>query len=180
MFPQIFPDTTKQYEAFFSFSTEVMNKMLDSAKQIAELNAKLLSEPAVEFNSPSNSLANSSEKSKKYLQNLLQIVFDTQAEMTKAGKNYTQEINTKLAELYGEISKNAPAGTKDILNNITTLVKETHKTYEDLTDQTLAKMKSTVDSFANSDTATTSAHMIVPATASTLTSSRSNNSNKNS
>lgn len=152
--PEEFSAATKShFEAQLAMMNSLTHKAFESVEKIVDLNMNVvkasLEESTVaakrliavkdpqEFVALSSSQAQpSAEKLLAYGRHLAGIATSTQAEFTKAAEAQIAETNRKVLALVDEVSKNAPAGSEQIIAMMKSALGNANASYEQLTKTT--------------------------------------------
>jgi len=131
--PEQFSAATKtNFDAFFTTYTDMTNKAFEGVSKVVDLHLNLartsLEDSAVaakqllaakdpqEFFAVSAAQAQpSTDKALAYGRQLASIASSTQAELSKAAEAQIAETNRKVIALVDEVSKNAPAGSENVI-----------------------------------------------------------------
>jgi len=148
--PEQFSNATKaNFESQFAIFSSLTSKAFEGIEKLVELNitaAKAsLEESSVtarqllaakdpqEFFALSAAQAQpNTEKAISYSRQLAAIAAGTQAEFTKAAEEQIAETNRKVISLVDEVSKNAPAGSENVVALIKATVGNANAGYEQL------------------------------------------------
>ena len=148
--PEQFSNATKaNFESQFAIYSALTSKAFESIEKLVELNltaAKAtLEESSVtarqllaakdpqEFFALSAAQAQpNTEKAISYGRQLAAIAAGTQAEFTKAAEEQIAETNRKVISLVDEVSKNAPAGSENVVAAIKATLGNANAGYEQL------------------------------------------------
>jgi phasin family protein len=152
--PEEFSAATKShFEAQLAMITALTNKAFESVEKIVDLNMNVvkasLEESTVaakqlmaakdpqEFMALSSQQAQpGAEKAMAYGRHLASIASTTQAEFTKAAEAQIAETNRKVLALVDEVSKNAPAGSEQMVAMMKSALGNANAGYEQLTKTT--------------------------------------------
>ena len=152
--PEEFSAATKShFEAQLAMITALTNKAFESVEKIVDLNMNVvkasLEESTVaakqlmsakdpqEFMALSSSQAQpNADKAVAYGRHLASIASTTQAEFTKAAEAQIAETNRKVLALVEEVSKNAPAGSEQMVAMMKSALGNANAGYEQLTKTT--------------------------------------------
>lgn len=152
--PEQFSAATKtNFEAFFAAYSDLTNKAFEGVGKIVDLNLsvarasmeesaaatkQLLSakDPQEFFSLSAAQAQPSAEKALAYGRQLASIASSTQAELTKAAEAQIAETNRKVIALVDEVSKNAPAGSENVIAFVKSSIGNANAGYEQLTKTT--------------------------------------------
>lgn len=152
--PEQFSAATKtNFETFFAAYSDLTNKAFEGVSKIVDLNINVaktsLEESAAatkqllsakdpqEFFSLSAAQAQpSAEKALAYGRQLASITSSTQADLTKAAEAQIAETNRKVIALVDQVSKNAPAGSENVIAFVKSTIGNANAGYEQLTKTT--------------------------------------------
>ena len=152
--PEEFSAATKShFEAQLAMITALTNKAFESVEKIVDLNMNVvkasLEESTVtaqqlmavkgpqEFMALSASQAQpSAEKAVAYSRHLANIASSGQAEFTRAAEAQIAETNRKVLALVDEVTKNAPAGSEQMVAMMKAAIGNANAGYEQLTQTT--------------------------------------------
>lgn len=152
--PEQFSAATKtNFEAFFAAYSDLTNKAFEGVSKIVDLNLsvakasmeesaaatkQLLSakDPQEFFSLSAAQAQPSAEKALAYGRQLASIASSTQAELTKAAEAQIAETNRKVIALVDEVSKNAPAGSENVIAFVKSSIGNANAGYEQLTKTT--------------------------------------------
>ena len=152
--PEEFSAATKShFEAQLAMITALTNKAFESVEKIVDLNMNVvkasLEESTVaakqlmsakdpqEFMALSSSQAQpNADKAVAYSRHLASIAASTQAEFTKAAEAQIAETNRKVLALVDEVTKNAPAGSEQMVAMMKSALGNANAGYEQLTKTT--------------------------------------------
>lgn len=152
--PEEFSAATKShFEAQLAMITALTNKAFESMEKIVDLNmnavkasleestvaAKRLmaiKDPQELLAMTSSQAQPSAEKAMAYSRHLASIASTTQAEFTKAAEAQIAETNRKVLALVDEVSKNAPAGSEQMVAMMKSALGNANAGYEQLTKTT--------------------------------------------
>jgi phasin family protein len=148
--PEQFSNATKaNFESQFAIFSSLTSKAFEGIEKLVELNitaAKasleestvtarqlLAAKDPQEFFALSAAQAQpNTEKAISYSRQLAAIAAGTQAEFTKAAEEQIAETNRKVISLVDEVSKNAPAGSENVVALIKATVGNANAGYEQL------------------------------------------------
>jgi phasin family protein len=152
--PEQFSNATKaNFDAQLAMMTTLTGKTFDFMEKFVELNmtaaktsleesattVKQLLEakdPQEFFNLTSSQAQPTAEKALAYGRHLANITSSTQAEFTHAAETQMAETNRKVLELIEEVSKNAPAGSENMVDFVKTAIGNANSSYQHLTKTT--------------------------------------------
>ena len=152
--PEQFSAATKSnFEAQVALLTSLTTKAFEGVEKIVDLNlnvakvsleestvaAKQLlgAKDAQEFFSLTAAQAQpNAEKALAYSRHLATIASSTQAEFTKAAEAQIAETNRKIVALIDEVTKNAPAGSENVVAFMKSAISNANAGYEQLTKTT--------------------------------------------
>jgi phasin family protein len=152
--PEEFSNATKShFEAQLAMITALTAKAFESVEKIVDLNMSAVKASLDESTSTakqlmsakdpqefmamsSNQAQPSAEKAMAYSRHLASIGSASQAEFTKAAEAQIAETNRKVMSLIEEISKNAPAGSEQMVAMMKSAMGNANAGYEQLTKTT--------------------------------------------
>ena len=152
--PEQFSAATKtNFDAFFTAYTDMTNKAFEGVSKVVDLHLNLartsLDDSAAtakqllaakdpqEFFAVSAAQAQpSTDKALAYGRQLASIASSTQAELSKAAEAQIAETNRKVIALVDEVSKNAPAGSENVIAFVKSSIGNANAGYEQLTKTT--------------------------------------------
>ncbi len=152
--PEEFSAATKNhFEAQLAMITTLTNKAFESVEKIVDLNmnvvkasleeSTLAAQQLMAIKDPQELMALASsqkqpgtEKALAYGRHLASIASSTQAEFTKAAEAQIAETNRKVLALVDEVSKNAPAGSEQMVAMMKSALGNANAGYEQLTKST--------------------------------------------
>ena len=152
--PEQFSTATKaNFDAQLALMTALTAKAFEGIEKFVELNmtvAKTSIEESTaatkqllaakdfqEFFSLSTAHAQpSAEKALSYGRHLANIASSTQAEFTRAAETQIAETNHKILALIDDVSKNAPAGSENVVAMMKTAIGNANASYDHLTKTT--------------------------------------------
>jgi phasin family protein len=171
--PEQFSNATKaSFESQFAIFSSLTAKAFEGMEKLVELNItaakasleessaatrQLLSakDPQEFFSLTAAAIQPTAEKAMSYSKQVAAIAAGTQAEFTRAAETQIAETNQKVISLVDEVSKNAPAGTENVVAAFKASLGNANAGYEQLTKtskqaaQTIeANMSAAVDQFA--------------------------------
>ncbi|CUI05116.1 granule-associated protein [Janthinobacterium sp. CG23_2] len=149
--PEQFSNATKaNFESQFALYSSLTAKAFESIEKLVELNLtaakatleessiatkQLLSakDPQEFFSLTAAQAQPTAEKAMSYSRQLAAIATGTQAEFSKAAEFQIAETNRKVISLVDEVSKNAPAGSENVVAVIKASIGNANAGYEQLT-----------------------------------------------
>lgn len=152
--PEQFSAATKtNFDAFFSAYTDLTNKAFEGVTKMVDLNLStakaslqesaaatkqlLAAKDPQEFFAVTAAQAQpSTDKALAYGRQLASIASGTHAELTKAAEAQIAETNRKVIALVDEVSKNAPAGSENVIAFVKSSIGNANAGYEQLTKTT--------------------------------------------
>ncbi|MBC7685321.1 MAG: TIGR01841 family phasin [Bdellovibrionales bacterium] len=171
--PEQFSNATKaSLESQFASFSSLTAKAFEGIEKLVELNItavkasleesaattrQLLSakDPQEFFSLSAAQIQPTAEKAMSYSKQVAAIAASTQAEFTKAAESQIAETNQKVISLVDEVSKNAPAGTENVVAAFKASIGNANAGYEQLTKSTKqaaetieTNMSAAVDQFA--------------------------------
>lgn len=168
--PEQFSSATKaNFEAQIAMITALTNKAFESVERVVELNMtaakasleestvaakQLLSakDPQEFFSLTTAQTKPTAEKALAYGRHLANIASTAQAEFTQVAETQIAETNRKVLSLIEEVTKNAPAGSENVVAMIKTAMGNANAGYEQLTKttkQAVETMESNINTAAN-------------------------------
>lgn len=152
--PEQFSAATKaNFEAQLALITALTNKAFESVEKLVDLNLTVAKTSIEESNAAAKqllaakdpqeffSLASAqaqptAEKAVAYGRHVASIASSAQAEFSKAAESQIAEANRKAVELFEEATKNAPAGSENIVSLVKSAFGNVNAGYEQLTKTT--------------------------------------------
>ncbi|MBC7454403.1 MAG: TIGR01841 family phasin [Massilia sp.] len=152
--PEQFSNATKaSFESQFATFSSLTAKAFEGVEKLVELNItaakasleessaaarQLLSakDPQEFFSLTAAQMQPSAEKAMAYSRQVAAITAGTQAEFTKAAETQIAETNRKVISLVDEVSKNAPAGSENVVAAFKTSLGNANAGYEQITKTT--------------------------------------------
>jgi phasin family protein len=152
--PEQFSNATKaNFESQFAIFSSLTSKAIEGMEKLVNLNItaakasldetsattrQLLSakDPQEFFSLTAAQAQPTAEKAISYSRQLASIAAGTQAEFTKAAEQQIAETNRKVISLVDEVSKNAPAGSENVVAAIKAGIGNANAGYEQLTKTT--------------------------------------------
>jgi len=152
--PEQFSAATKaNFDAQLALITALTGKTFESVEKFVDLNmtvaktsidestaaAKQLlaaKDPQEFFSLTASHAQPTAEKALAYGRHLATIASSTQAEFTKAAETQIAETNRKVLALIEEVSKNAPAGSENVVALFKTAIGNASASYDHLTKTT--------------------------------------------
>ena len=152
--PEQFSAATKaNFEAQLALITALTNKAFESVEKLVDLNLTVAKTSIEESNAAAKqllaakdpqeffSLASAqaqptAEKAVAYGRHVASIASSAQAEFSKAAESQIAEANRKAVELFEEATKNAPAGSENIISIVKSAFGNVNAGYEQLTKTT--------------------------------------------
>ena len=149
--PEQFSNATKaSFESQFAVFSSLTAKAFEGVEKLVELNIsaakasleessaatrQLLAakDPQAFFSLTTAQFQPNAEKVMSYSKQVAAIAAGTQAEFTKAAETQIAETNRKVINLVDEVSKNAPAGTENVVAAIKASIGNANAGYEQLT-----------------------------------------------
>lgn len=148
--PEQFSNATKaSFESQFALMSSLMAKTFEGMEKLVELNItaakasldessnaarQLLAakDPQEFFSLTAAQAQPTAEKAMSYTRQLASIAAGTQAEFTKAAEAQISETNRKVVSLVDEVSKNAPAGSENVVAVIKAAIGNANAGYEQM------------------------------------------------
>ena len=152
--PEQFSNATKaNFESQFAIFSSLTTKAFEGMEKLVELNLtaakasleessittrQLLADkdPQEFFSLTAAQAQPSAEKAMSYSRQVAAIAAGTQAEFTKAAEAQIAETNRKVITLVDEVTKNAPAGSENVVAAIKAGIGNANAGYEQLTKTT--------------------------------------------
>ena len=152
--PEQFSNATKaNFESQFAIFSSLTAKAFEGMEKLVELNLtaakssleessittrQLLAakDPQEFFSLTAAQAQPSAEKAMSYSRQVAAIAAGTQAEFTKAAEAQIAETNRKVITLVDEVTKNAPAGSENVVAAIKASIGNANAGYEQLTKTT--------------------------------------------
>ena len=152
--PEQFSNATKaNFESQFAIFSSLTAKAFESVEKLVELNLtaakasleessvttrQLLAakDPQEFFSLTAAQAQPNAEKAISYSRQVAAIAAGTQAEFTKAAEAQIAETNRKVITLVDEVTKNAPAGSENVVAVIKATIGNANAGYEQLTKTT--------------------------------------------
>jgi phasin family protein len=152
--PEQFSNATKaNFESQFAAFSSLTAKAFESMEKLVELNItaakasldessaaarQLMSakDPQEFFSLSAAQAQPTAEKAMSYGRQLASIAAGTQAEFTKAAESQIAETNRKVISLVDEVSKNAPAGSENVVAALKATIGNASAGYEQLSKTT--------------------------------------------
>ena len=149
--PEQFSNATKaNFESQFAIFSTLTSKAFEGIEKLVELNITAAKATLEESSAAAQQLLAakdpqeffaltaaqaqpSTEKALSYSRQLAAITAGTQAEFTKAAEQQIAETNRKVISLVDEVSKNAPAGSENVVAAIKASIGNANAGYEQLT-----------------------------------------------
>ncbi|MFZ6844502.1 phasin family protein [Undibacterium sp. RuTC16W] len=149
--PEQFSAATKaNFDAQLALITALTGKAFEGVEKFVELNLtvaktsleestaatkQLLSakDPQEFFSLSAAQAQPNAEKALAYGRHLSNIASSTQAEFTRAAETQIAETNRKVLALFDEVSKNAPAGTENVVAFVKTAFNNANASYDQFT-----------------------------------------------
>ncbi|NMM36176.1 MAG: phasin family protein [Glaciimonas sp.] len=145
--------TKANFEAQIAMITSLTNKAFESIEKVIDLNMnaakssleestvaarQLFSakDPQEFFSLTSNQAKPTAEKALAYSRHLANIASNAQAEFTKVAETQIAETNRKVLSLIEEVTKNAPAGSENVVAMLKTAIGNANAGYDQLTKTT--------------------------------------------
>jgi phasin family protein len=172
--PEQFSNATKaNFESQFAIFSSLTAKAFEGVEKLVELNItaakasleestaaarQLLSakDPQEFFSLSAAQIQPTAEKAMSYSKQVAAIAAGTQAEFTKAAETQIAETNRKVISLVDEVSKNAPAGSENVVNAFKASLGNANAGYEQFTKttkQAVEAIESNVSAAVNQFTA---------------------------
>ncbi len=158
--PEQFTAATKaNFEAQIALITALTNKAFESVEKLVDLNINAAKSSIEESNSAAKQLLSakdpqeffalsaaqaqpSAEKALAYGRHVATIASGAQAEFTKAAEEQVAEANRKVLALIEEASKNAPAGSENVIAMVKSAFGTANASYEQLAKTTKQAVES--------------------------------------
>jgi len=152
--PEEFSAATKNhFEAQLAMISTLTNKAFESIEKLVDLNMNVVkasleestiaAQKLMAVKNPQELMAFSSnqaqpgaEKAMAYSRHLATIASTTQAEFTKTAEAQIAETNRKMLELIEQVTKNAPAGSEQMVAMMKSAMGNANAGYEQLTKTT--------------------------------------------
>ncbi|MES2130263.1 MAG: phasin family protein [Pseudomonadota bacterium] len=152
--PEQFSNATKaNFEAQFAMFSSLTSKAFEGVEKLVDLNItaakasleesqaaarQLLSakDPQEFFSLSAAQAQPTAEKAISYGRQLASIAAGTQAEFSKAAESQIAETNRKVVALVDEVTKNAPAGSENVVAAIKASIGNANAAYEQVTKTT--------------------------------------------
>ena len=149
--PEQFSNATKaNLESQFAIFSSLTSKAFEGIERLAELNITAAKATLEESSNTAKQLLNAkdpqeffaltaaqaqptAEKAISYSRQLASIAAGTQAEFSKAAEEQIAETNRKVVSLVDEVTKNAPAGTENVVAAIKASIGNANAGYEQFT-----------------------------------------------
>ncbi|HZX29369.1 MAG TPA: TIGR01841 family phasin [Telluria sp.] len=168
--PEQFSNATKaNFDAQFALLSSLTSKAFEGVEKLVDLNLNaakatleessatarqlLAAKDAQEFFSLTAAQAQpTAEKALSYSRQVASITASTQAEFTKAAEEQFAETNRKVVALVDEVTKNAPAGTENIVAAFKASLGNANAGYEQIaktTKQAVEAFESNVNNAVN-------------------------------
>ncbi len=145
--------TRSQMETMLEMMTSMSTKIFESVEKIVELNMTLAKTSIEESTAAAQQLMSAkdpqsffaltasqtqpnAEKALAYARHLAAITSGLQGEFTKATEAQITENNRKVVALVEEVSKNAPAGSENVINFMKSAIGNASAGYEQLSKST--------------------------------------------
>lgn len=130
--------TDKTFESVEKFIELNMNAAKSSLEESTATAKELLGakDPQDFFNLTSSHAQPVAEKALAYGRHLAKIASSTQADFTRAAETQITETNRKVLALIEEVSKNAPAGSENMVELVKTAIGNANSSYNHLTKTT--------------------------------------------
>ena len=175
--PEQFSSATKaNFEAQIAMITSLTNKAFESIEKVIDLNMNaakasleestvavrqlLSAKDSQEFFSLTTTQAKpTAEKALAYSRHLANIASNAQAEFTKVAETQIAETNRKVLSLIEEVTKNAPAGSENVVAMLKTAIGNANAGYDQLTKttkQAVETLETNMNTAANKFTDATS------------------------
>lgn len=157
---QLFPNqdqfaaaTKANFEAQIALITSLTNKAFESVEKLVDLNLTAVKSSLEDSNSAAKQLLAakdpqelssllaaqaqpSAEKALAYGRHVANIASSAQAEFTKAAEEQVAEANRKVLAMIEEASKNAPAGSENVIALVKSAFGTANASYEQLAQST--------------------------------------------
>ena len=152
--PEQFSTATKaSFDAQLALMTALTGKAFEGVEKFVELNLTLAKtsleestatakqllaakDPQEFFSLSASQVQPNAEKALAYGRHLANIVSSTQAEFTHAAETQMADTNRKVMSLFEEVSKNAPAGTENVVAFVKSAIGNANAGYEQLSKTT--------------------------------------------
>ncbi len=149
--PEQFSNATKaNLESQFAIFSSLASKAFEGIERLTELNMTAAKATLEESSATAKQLLNAkdaqeffsltaaqaqptAEKAISYSRQLAAIAAGTQAEFSKAAEEQIAETNRKVISLVDEVTKNAPAGSENVVAAIKATIGNANAGYEQLT-----------------------------------------------
>lgn len=172
-----FSNATKEnFDAQIAMITSLTNKAFENVEKVIELNMntakasmedstaaakQLLSAKGAQefFSLNSNQAKPAAEKVQAYSRNLASITSGAQAEFNKVAEAQIAETNSKMLALVEEVTKNAPAGSENVVAMLKSVIGNASAGYDQLTKttkQAVETLETNMNTAANKFTDATS------------------------
>lgn len=152
--PEQFSSAAKaNFEAQIALITALTNKAFESVEKLVDLNINAAKSSIEESNSAAKQLLSAkdpqeffslsaaqaqptAEKALAYGRHVASIASSAQAEFTKAAEEQVAEANRKVLALIEDVSKNAPAGSENVVAMVKSAFGTANASYEQLAKST--------------------------------------------
>jgi phasin family protein len=130
--------TGKAFEGVEKFVDLNLNLTKTSLEESSEVAKQLLAakDPQEFFSLSASQAQPTAEKALAYSRHLAAIATTTQAEFAKAAENQLAETNRKVLALIDEVSKNAPAGSENVVALFKTAIGNANASYDHISKTT--------------------------------------------
>jgi phasin family protein len=157
--PEQFSNATKaNFESQFAIFSSLTSKAFEGMEKLVELNLtaakasldessvttrQLLAakDPQEFFSLTAAQAQPTAEKAMSYSRQVAAIAAGTQAEFTRAAEQQIAETNRKVISLVDEVTKNAPAGSENVVSIIKATIGNANAGYEQLSKTTKQAME---------------------------------------
>lgn len=152
--PEQFSAATKaNFDAQLAILSTLTSKAFESVEKVVELNLAAARASFEESNATVKQLISAKDpqeflnlttaqaqpnanKTSEYLRHLTSIISNAQAELTKTTEAHVADTNRKVVALVEEISKNAPAGSENLVALFKTAIGNANASYEQINKST--------------------------------------------
>jgi phasin family protein len=164
--PEQFSNATKaNLESQFAIFSALTSKAFEGVERLTELNINTAKAALAESSNTTKQLLNAkdpqeffsltaaqaqpnAEKAISYSRQVASIAAGTQAEFSRAAEEQIAETNRKVISLVDEVTKNAPAGTENVVAALKASIGNANAGYEQFT-KTAKQAAQTVESNVN-------------------------------
>ena len=136
--------TGKTFEGIEKFVELNMTVAKTSMEESANFTKQLMTaKDSQEFFQLSSTYAQpAAEKALSYGRHLANIVTSTQAELTRTAETQMTETSSKVMSLFEDVTKNAPAGSQNVVAMLKTVIGNANASYDQLTKTTKQAVES--------------------------------------